>query len=69
LRVLANLIPARGYLHGPQPTSSDAAIYGFIANIHFYEIDTPLRQFVAAHPNLVRHCTAIHAAIGSTAPA
>lgn len=67
LRVLANLIPASGYLHGPEPTSSDAAIYGFIANIHFYEIDTPLRQFVAAHPNLVRHCTAIHAAIGSTA--
>ena len=69
LRVLANLIPASGYLHGPEPTSSDAAIYGFIANIHFYAIDTPLRQFVAAHPNLVRHCTAIHAAIGSTAPA
>ena len=69
LRVLANLIPASGYLHGPEPTSSDAAIYGFIANILFYAIDTPLRQFVAAHPNLVRHCTAIHAAIGSPAPA
>jgi glutathione S-transferase len=69
LRVLANLIPASGYLHGPEPTSSDAAIYGFIANIHFYEIDTPLRRFVAAHPNLVRHCAAIHDAIGSTAPA
>ena len=69
LRVLANLIPASGYLHGPEPTSIDAAIYGFIANIHFYAIDTPLRRFVAAHSNLVRHCTAIHAAIGSTAPA
>ena len=67
--MLANLIPANGYLHGAEPTSIDAGIYGFIANIHFYDIDTPLRQFVAAHPNLVRHCTAIHAAIGSTAPA
>ena len=38
----------------------------FVSNEEF-EIDTPLRQFVAAHPNLVRHCTAIHAAIGSTA--
>jgi len=65
LQVLANLIPADGYLHGPKPTSIDAAIYGFIANIYFYEIDTPLKQFVASHPNLVRHCTAIHAAIGS----
>jgi hypothetical protein len=61
LQVLANLIPADEYLHGPKPTSIDAAIYGFIANIYFYEIDTPLKQFVASHPNLVRHCTAIHA--------
>jgi glutathione S-transferase len=64
LQVLANLIPAGGYLHGPKPTSIDAGIYGFIANIYFYEIDTPLKQFVASHSNLVRHCTAIHAAIG-----
>lgn len=67
LQVLANLIPADGYLHGPAPTSTDAAIYGFIANIFFYPIETALRQFVAARANLVRHCTAIHAAIGSAA--
>ena len=63
LQVLANLVPPTGFLHGPKPSSIDAAIYGFLANIHFYEIATPLRQFVAAHGNLVRHCTAIHAAI------
>jgi glutathione S-transferase len=63
LQVLANLTPPSGYFHGPKPTSIDAAIYGFIANIYFYEIDTPLKQFVASHSNLVRHCTAIHAAI------
>jgi hypothetical protein len=51
-----------------KPTSIDAGIliYGFIANIHFYDIDTPLKQFVASHPNLVRHCNSIHAAVGST---
>jgi glutathione S-transferase len=63
LRVLANLIPASGYVHGAKPTSVDAGIYGFIANIHFYEIETPLKQFVSSHANLVRHCTAIHAAV------
>jgi glutathione S-transferase len=63
LQVLANLVPPTGFLHGPKPSSIDAAIYGFLANIYFYEIATPLRQFVAAHGNLVRHCTAIHAAI------
>jgi glutathione S-transferase len=60
LKVLAGLVPAGGYVHGAAPTSIDAGIYGFIANIWFYDIDTPLKQFVAAQPNLVGHCTAIH---------
>ncbi len=63
LAALAELIPQQGYLHGAKPTSIDAGIYGFIANIHFYDIDTPLKQFVAAHDNIVRHCRAIHGAV------
>jgi glutathione S-transferase len=66
LQVLADLIPATGYLHGAKPTSIDAGIYGFIANIYFYEIDTPLRQFVMAHGNIVQHCRAIHEAVMAT---
>jgi len=62
LEALARLIPAQRYVHGDKPTGIDAGIYGFIANIYFFDIDTPLKQFVAAHPNLVRHCRAIHAA-------
>jgi hypothetical protein len=58
--VLADLIPAEDYVHGAAPTSVDAGIYGFIANIYFYTIDTPLKVFVVSQPNLVRHCTAIH---------
>ncbi|MFY9839372.1 MAG: glutathione S-transferase family protein [Xanthobacteraceae bacterium] len=60
LQVLANLVPAQGYVHGPTPTSVDAGIYGFIANIYFYDIETPLKQFVTSRHNLVRHCRAIH---------
>ena len=63
LGVLARLTPETGYMHGDKPSSIDAGIYGFIANIHFYDIDTPLKQCVASHPNLVRHCEAIHAAV------
>lgn len=63
LNVLVDLVPATGYVHGPQPTSIDAGIYGFIANIYFFDIDTPLKQFVSAQPNLVRHCSAIHDAV------
>jgi glutathione S-transferase len=63
LGVLANLIPAQGYVHGPKPTSIDAGIYAFIANIHFFDIETPLKRFVSSQPNLVRHCAAIHQAV------
>jgi glutathione S-transferase len=60
LTALAALIPRQGYVHGESATSIDASIYGFIANIYFYDINTPLKQFVLAHDNIVRHCRAIH---------
>lgn len=56
LQVLARRVPQSGYLHGAKSCSADAAIYGFIANILFYPIETPLKQFVEAQDNLVRHC-------------
>jgi glutathione S-transferase len=65
LAALASLIPAEGYVHGEKPSAVDAGIYGFIANIYFYDIDTPLKQFVVAHDNLVRHCRAIHAMVAA----
>jgi glutathione S-transferase len=60
LAAIADLIPGYGYVHGDMPSSIDAGLYGFIANIYFYDIDTPLKQFVVAHDNIVRHCRAIH---------
>jgi glutathione S-transferase len=67
LAALAELIPHHGYVHGERPTSIDAGIYGFIANIYFYDIDTPLKQFVSKHDRIVRHCRTIHQAV-SAAP-
>jgi glutathione S-transferase len=64
LQILADLIPMESYVFGAKPSSVDAAIYGFIANIHFLPIDTPLKQFIGLHPNLIRHCINIHEAIG-----
>jgi glutathione S-transferase len=66
LAALAELIPQHGYVHGETPTSIDAGIYGFIANIYFYDIDTPLKQFITAHGNIARHCRAIHDAVSRT---
>lgn len=31
----------------------------------FYDIDTPLKRFVVAHDNIVRHCRAIHARVAA----
>jgi glutathione S-transferase len=63
LRALAELVPAQGFLHGAKPSGIDAGIYGFIANIFFFPIPTPLKAFVEQHTNLVRHCEAIHAMV------
>ncbi len=60
LQVLAHLVQSRDYVHGPEPTGIDAAIYGFIANVYFYEIETPLKEFVLSSKNLVQHCKAVH---------
>jgi glutathione S-transferase len=65
LRVTANLVGDSGFMFGPDPVSVDASVYGFVANIYFYDIDTPLKQFVLSQSNLVRHCHALRAAMGS----
>ena len=63
LRVLAHLIGGIGFVFADTPSSIDAAIYGFLANIYFYEIETPLRAFVTAHENLVGYVKRAHAAV------
>jgi hypothetical protein len=52
-----------GFVHGEKPTGIDAAIY--IADIHFYDIDTAFKRFVSAHDNIARHCNAIHVAVSA----
>ena len=60
LRVLSQLLPPRDFMFGSDPTSIDAGVYGFIANIFFYTIETPLKVYVTSQDNLVRHCHAMH---------
>ena len=63
LHVLANLIGEKPFIFGAEPHRIDAAIYGFLANIYFFQIDTPLKRFVLLEPSLVRHCNRIHAMV------
>ena len=63
LQAVSNLIDERGFLFGAAPTGIDAALYGFVANIYFYKIETPLKEFVSSRPRLVEHCNRLHAAV------
>jgi glutathione S-transferase len=68
LDALAALAPeAGGFLFGPEPCSTDAALYGFVANIWLYPIETPLRAFIGSRPRLAAHCEAMHARVGGAA--
>ena len=60
LRVIANLVADRDFLFGATPSSTDAALYGFLANIYFYDIDTPLKRFMAGHERLARYTERMH---------
>lgn len=46
LKVIETLLSDEGYFFGKNPHTIDACIYGFLANIYYYEIETPLRSFI-----------------------
>ena len=63
LAALASLLGPGNFLFGQRPHGADAGCYAFLANIFYYPIDTPLRRFIVAHPELSRYCEAMHAAV------
>lgn len=64
LTVLSNLIGDKATVFGGTPVSTDAGIYGFVASIYGYDIDTPLKRFVLSRANLVRQVNTVRAAMG-----
>ncbi|KXV03064.1 glutathione S-transferase [Caballeronia megalochromosomata] len=67
LQAMANLLGDGPFMFGDAPASIDAALYGFVANIWFYDIDTPLKGFVGTRDNLVKHCGAMRERMGQSA--
>jgi len=63
LDAIDSLLADGPFLFGPTPASADAALYGFLANILFYPIETPLKRHLEALPRLVAHCRRVHARI------
>jgi glutathione S-transferase len=61
LRAIATALGPQRFLFGDAPSSVDASVYGFVANILYFRIGTPLRSALESHPHLVRHCNELHA--------
>ncbi|ANN65414.1 glutathione S-transferase C-terminal domain-containing protein [Bordetella bronchialis] len=57
LRAAADVLGDKRFVFGDTPSTADAALFGFVANIYFYDIDTPLKRYVLSRPELVGHCT------------
>ena len=55
LAAIARVLPDHGFMFGVAPRSVDCAIHGFVANIIAFDIDTPLKRCVLAHPPLAAH--------------
>lgn len=61
LQALADWLGEKPYFMGESPTTLDASAYGFLGNMYAAPIVTPLRDLVAAHPNLVAYCERLRA--------
>jgi len=59
LAVITHFLGNQDYLFGKNIHSLDACIYGFLANIYYFEIDTPLKQFLVATKTLPAYCDRI----------
>jgi glutathione S-transferase len=65
LRTLDHLVGEKPFLHGDQPRSVDTAAYGFLANMLFYPIETPLREYAVRETRLLGYCERVHEKVGS----
>ena len=65
LGAVADILGEKPFFFAGTPENLDAAVYGFVANIYFYDIDTPLKRYVLSRPYLVRHCLAVHERVRS----
>jgi glutathione S-transferase len=63
LEAIAALLGESPFVFGQTASSTDAGLYGFLANIYFYPIETPLRALLSTRPNLVSFCERLHEAV------
>jgi glutathione S-transferase len=60
LTAIAVLLADQPYFLGPEPTSIDASLYAFTGGVWMHPADNPLKQHMAALPNLVAYSERMH---------
>ncbi len=60
LTAIAVILADQPYFLGPEPTSVDASLYAFTGGIWLHPADNPLKQHMAALPNLVAYSERMH---------
>jgi glutathione S-transferase len=50
---LADMLGNQNWYFGHEPTEADAVVFSLLANIHYVDFASPLKQFIMANDNLV----------------
>ena len=56
LSALADFLGDKAFFMGAQPTSLDASAYGFLANLLWVPLDSPLKQHALKYPKFEAYC-------------
>lgn len=60
LELVSALLKEKNFMFGATPHGIDACVYGFLANIYYFEIDTPMRKFIRSREPLSCYCERMH---------
>jgi glutathione S-transferase len=61
---VADFLADKPFMLGAAPTSLDATAYGFLANLLWAPVDSPIRQQAVSRPNLEAYCQRMKARVG-----
>lgn len=59
ITAITTLLGDKQFFFGDKPSSIDAVLYGFLANILFTPIESPLKKHAETFPNLKKYCEQI----------
>lgn len=66
LSAVSLLLGDERYFGGDEPSSVDAVVYGFLANLYWVPIESPLKEHARSLPNLLAHAERVRERYYST---